>query len=252
VQFYERECGRIAQRFIRHIFAKATLVIALSEHWRERFLRICPTTTVEVLPNAVALPDARALRPSEEREPGLLFLGELSRAKGVYDLVRAFARIAERFPGLQLVCGGTGDIAGVRRMAAQLEVSDRVGCPGWLGPELKRAALAAASIFVLPSYAEGMPIALLEAMSWELPVIATPVGGIPEVITHEVNGLLIAPGDIDALAATLDRLLRDPPLRSRLGAAGRATVAAHFSLETALERLGAIYQRFGIEAHPRV
>jgi len=236
---------------LRDILAKADLVIALSEQWRERLLRICPAATVEVLPNAVALPDGRALRRLQEREPTLLFLGDLGRAKGTYDLVRAFARIAGRFARLKLVCAGVGAIAGVRQLAAQLDIADRVICPGWLDPERKRVALAGASIFALPSYAEGMPLALLEAMSWGLAVIATPVGGVPQLVTHEVNGLLVAPGDIDGVAAAIDRLLSDPALRDRLGAAARATIAAHFSLEAALERLGAIYRRFGIAARPQ-
>jgi len=139
----------------------------------------------------------------------------------------------------------------VRQFAAQLDIADRVICPGWLGPERKRVALAGASIFALPSYAEGMPLALLEAMSWGLAVIATPVGGVPQLVTHEVNGVLVAPGDIDGVAAAIDRLLSDPALRDRLGAAARATIAAHFSLEAALERLGAIYRRFGIAARPQ-
>jgi len=250
-QFYARECGPIARCFIRYTLAQASLVIALSEQWRERLLGICPAATVEVLPNAVALPDSRALRRLQEREPTLLFLGELRRAKGTYDLVRALACIAERFPQVKLVCGGVGAIAEVRQLAAELGVSDRVICPGWLDPERKRVALAGASIFVLPSYAEGMPIALLEAMSWGLAVIATPVGGIPQLIRHEVDGLLVAPGDIAGVAAAVERLLSDPALRDRLGAAARATVAAHFSLEAALERLGAIYRRFGIEARAK-
>jgi glycosyltransferase involved in cell wall biosynthesis len=105
-------------------------------------------------------------------------------------------------------------------------------------------------VFALPSYAEGMPMALLEAMSWGLPVVATPVGGVPQVIEHGVNGLLVAPGDIDGLAAALARLFDEPALRDSLGAAARRTIAARFSVETALARLGELYRRFGLEPRP--
>jgi glycosyltransferase involved in cell wall biosynthesis len=91
-------------------------------------------------------------------------------------------------------------------------------------------------------------MALLEAMSWRLPVIATPVGGIPQVVEHDVNGLLVAPGDIDGLAAHIVRLMKDPALRERLGAAARATIETGFSLEEALDHLSRIYRRFGLEA----
>lgn len=94
-------------------------------------------------------------------------------------------------------------------------------------------------------------MALLEAMSWGLPVIATPVGGIPQVVTSEVNGLLVPPGDVAALASALGRLLESPALRERLGDAARKTIEAGFSLEKALTRLSAIYDRFGIQAQGR-
>jgi glycosyltransferase involved in cell wall biosynthesis len=85
-------------------------------------------------------------------------------------------------------------------------------------------------------------------MSWGLPVIATPVGGIPQVVTHDVNGLLFPPGDIAALANTLRRLMSTPALRQQLGDAARQTIEAGYSLEKALARLSGIYDRFGIQA----
>ena len=246
-RFYEEESGSLARRWIRSALAHASLVIALSEQWRERILRICPTANVEVLHNAVALPDIGRLQRSDDREPTLLFLGHLLRDKGVYDLLHAFARVLQKFPRARLVLAGIGDLEAVQQLAAQLQISGQVSCPGWLGPEGKSAALSSSSVFLLPSYAEGMPMALLEAMSWALPVIATPVGGIPQVIEHEVNGLLVPAGDIESLARQMERLLADSLLRERLGNTARARIENDFSLSDALERLSAIYRRFGLE-----
>jgi glycosyltransferase involved in cell wall biosynthesis len=164
--------------------------------------------------------------------------------------VRAFAKVARKFPRAKLVLGGTGDLEGVQKLAAELGIADRLSCPGWLGPHAKSAALASSLIFLLPSHAEGMPMALLEAMSWGLPVIATPVGGIPQVVDPEVSGLLVAAGDIEALAGQIERLLADPALRKRLGANARTRIEIDFSLRDALERLTAIYNRFGIRPVP--
>jgi glycosyltransferase involved in cell wall biosynthesis len=177
-----------------------------------------------------------------------LFLGHLLPEKGVFDLVRAFAQVSARIPGMTLLLAGVGQIDRVRKLAGELGVRERVELPGWLGPESKSAALAAGTLFILPSYIEGLPMALLEAMSWALPVIATPVGGIPQLVTHEVNGLLVAPGDVAALAAAITRLLGDPALRERLGNAARTTIASRFSLDDALARLSSIYHRFGLAA----
>jgi len=127
-------------------------------------------------------------------------------------------------------------------------MGERVSCPGWLDTTQTAELLAGASVFVLPSYAEGLPMALLEAMSWGLPVIASPVGGIPQVVRQDDNGLLIDPGDVDALSGALRRLLAEPALRQRLGKAARATVEKSFALPAAMARLSEIYGRFGIAA----
>ncbi len=244
--FYE-ECSPRARRIVSAVLAKATLVLALSEGWRATLQRISPRARIEVLRNAVALPAVDGSRPEGDRRPRLLYLGEVSRHKGVFELARAFALIRDRFAPLRLVYAGAGSIEQVRQLAAELGVADRVEFTGWLESERKLAELAGATTFVLPSYVEGMPMALLEAMSWGLPVVATPVGGVPELITDEANGLLVPPGDVEALAAAIARLMGDTSLRERLGRAARETVAAHFSLAPTVERLIEIYRRFGIE-----
>lgn len=244
LHFYEKS-GRLARRCIRSALANADLVLTLSEPWRERLQKICPAARVEVLSNAVPLPSAQDLLPASKREHTVLFLGDISRAKGVSDLVRAFALAND---GYRLVFGGTGATGDLLRLARSLHVGEAVECPGWMSGEHKRSALARAALFVLPSYAEGMPMAVLEAMSWGLPVIATPVGALPQLIQHERNGLLVPAGDIAALSQALARLMQDPRLRDRLGAAARATVEARYTPDAMLSTLGQIYNRFGIQA----
>jgi glycosyltransferase involved in cell wall biosynthesis len=247
-RFYHCESGALTRRFVRYIFAHAALVIALSEQWRGELRRVYPHSRIEVLHNAVPLPDpvARASAAHGNAET-ILFLGELGRRKGTHDLLLAFSRIAADRPRMRLVCAGDGDIDGSRALAAQLGIQDRAAFPGWLEADRKRAALAGATIFALPSYAEGMPMALLDAMAWGIPVVTSTVGGIPQVVQNELNGLLVTPGDIDAIAAALVRLVEDAPLRARLGHAARATIEREFSLDAAIERLTAIYARFGLE-----
>jgi glycosyltransferase involved in cell wall biosynthesis len=245
-KFYEQS-SPAARRIVRAVFERAALVIALSRSWREILGRIAPQARIEVMPNGVSLPAIDHSRRRADRQPTLLFLGDVARHKGVFDLVRAFARLARDFPRLRLIVGGAGEIQEVRRLAAGLGLGERIECTGWLPSERKREQLAGAMSFVLPSYMEGMPMALLEAMSWGLPAVATAVGGVPEIITHELDGLLVAPGDIAALAAAIARLAGDASLRERLSSAARATIATRFSLDTSIARLLALYRRFGIE-----
>jgi glycosyltransferase involved in cell wall biosynthesis len=243
-RFYGEECGPLAQWFIRRTFARAALVLALTEGWRTRLAEICPQALIEVLPNGVALP---ALDRRDEARR-VLYLSLLHRAKGAHDLVHAFARLAARFPEWRLVCAGNGAVEQIRALAAGLGIADRVECPGWLDARAKDAELATAAIFVLPSYAEGLPMALLEAMAWAIPVIATPVGGIPGAIQHGKNGILIPPADIDALSAALGDLMNSRERRRALGQAARASIEQEFSLDDSIESLVRIYSRFGISA----
>ncbi|HUA23865.1 MAG TPA: glycosyltransferase family 4 protein [Steroidobacteraceae bacterium] len=244
--FYH-ECSPARRRIVRAVLARATLVLALSEAWRAILQQISPGARIEVLTNAVPLPppDAMAV-PS--RPPTLLFFGEIARHKGVFELAQAFARVADELPQLRLIYAGTGSgVEETRRLIEQFRLGSRVRFTGWLQAQRKQATLAGATLFVLPSFVEGMPMALLEAMSFGLPVIATPVGGVPEILTHGHDGLLVPPGDIAALAAAIARLTSDPELRQRLGRAARDTVGKRFSLDSAVERLLGIYRRFGIE-----
>ncbi len=248
LRFYLEELGPLRQRFVRHTFAHAAMVIALSEEWRERLARLAPRERIEVLPNAVALPalPAPARGSRTHGETTVLFLGDVCRAKGCFDLVRAFARTAARHPAARLVCAGPGDCGELRELARTLGLADRVSCPGWLDSRAKAAALAAASLFVLPSYAEGMPMALLEAMAYGVPVIASAVGAIPQVLRGGADGVLVRPGDIEQLAVAMTELLQDEPRAAALARSARARIEADFSMDTALEALTRLYARFGL------
>lgn len=251
MQFYREECGPLAQRVVRLIFSRAALVLALSERWREDLLSIAPGADVEVLPNAVELPDL-ARRPADGGTLDVLFLGRLGKRKGTFDLIDAFARIAASFPTARLICAGDGEVDEAQARARSLGIADRVTCPGWISPSAAGEALRTATIFALPSYAEGLPMALLEAMSWALPVIASPVGGIPQAVRNGENGALVTPGDVNALAAALSSLLSSETQRAELGTAARLTVEQSFSLHAAIGKLLRIYGRFGIPVRESV
>lgn len=247
-KFYDAECGAVAKWYVRALFARAAFVVGLSEHWCAELARIAPGARIRRVPNAVPLPPRIAT--GSPQAPRILYAGLIAEKKGAFDLVRAFARVASRFPQAQLVCAGTGDMAGIAALAQELKVETRVTFPGWLTPADLAREFSNAKMFALPSYAEGVPMSLLEAMSWALPVVSTPVGGIPEVVQSDRNGLLVPPGDVEALAAALARLLESPSECSRLGAAARATVGETFSITTAMNELAAIYRELGLADPP--
>lgn len=120
------------------------------------------------------------------------------------------------YPTLRVCLGGDGEASAARALAQRLGIVDRVETPGWMTGATKAQWLARATIYALPSYAEGLPMSVLEAMAAGAPVVATPVGGISDVLSDGVHGLLVPPGDVVALVAALARLLDDAGLRDRL------------------------------------
>jgi glycosyltransferase involved in cell wall biosynthesis len=244
-KFYHEECGAFSKRIVRRVLERAASLLALSGQWQDELKRIAPRATVQTLPNAVALRDVPA--PAADGAPlRILFAGRIGDRKGTFELLRAFARLAPKYPAATLVCAGDGEGEKLKQLAAELGVADRLECPGWLNAEQMAGELRRASVFALPSHHEGVPIALLEAMSHSLPVLTTPVGGIPEVVESDRNGILVSPGDLDAIEIALEKLIQSSDERERLGAAARATIAERYSLDSTIERLAALYRFFGV------
>lgn len=246
-RFVNDECGPLARRVVRFFLDRATVIVVVSERWAAWMRRITVNPRVVCLPNPVAIPPATGA----PREPGLVaFTGRCSEGKGVFDLLDALAEIAPSRPALRLECAGDGDLGRVVERAAGLGIDARVRLRGWIGARERDELLARASIFVLPSHAEALPVSLLEAMAAGCAVIATRVGGIPDLVEHGVNGLLVPPRDPGALALALRTVLDDPELAARLGRGARATVAERYTLEQALERLEQVYGALGVPRGP--
>lgn len=239
-RFALEESGALMRRWIRHTLEHSSVVIALSDSWAQFLRAFAPGARVAVVPNAVPLPPSPA--PDSEIAQRILFLGRVEAAKGVFDLLAAGARLAGSHPALRLVFGGEGDLAALRSRAAALGIAERVECPGWLDGAGRDAELAKASVFCLPSHAEGLPMAMLEAMAAAKAVVATRVGGIPEALHDGDNGILVAPRDEAALAAALELLMNDAPLRARLGGAARVRIERHYSTEVVCGQLSTIYR----------
>jgi phenylacetate-CoA ligase len=217
------------QALVRHTLQRSDAVLALSTHWAEYVRTLAPGAPVRVLPNAVALPE----QPAADVTPGrILFLGRLEAAKGVAELVDAVARLAPRYPMLRLVLAGSGD---VHARAPYIELT------GWIDAARCAQELDRAAIFCLPSHAEGLPLALLEAMAAGKAIVASAVGAIPEALAPDA-GLLVPPGDVDALAAALEQLLADPVAAAAMGARARNVVAARYDSSQVGATLAGLYR----------
>ena len=176
----------------------------------------------------------------------ILCVARAVEKKGIDVLLDALARLPAGLDWRFEHIGGGSLIDGLRARAERLGIGSRVR---WLGAQAQSEVIAAyrrAAIFCLPARVagdgdrDGLPNVLMEAMSQELPVVSTPISGIPEVVEDGVSGLLVPSGDAEALAGALQRLLADEPLRRRLGEAGRARVLADFAMEQGIDRIAGL------------
>lgn len=239
--WYDEECDKSRQALIRETLQKCSKVVVLSEEWRDFFVdrAICPRERLAVLYNAVDVPLENV---TDYTNNTVLFMGRLGERKNPEALIRAAATVVHEHPGACFVFAGDGEVNRYRSLARALGVSKSCVFTGWLSDDEKRDALRQASVFCLPSRNEGMPMSLLEAMSYGLACIAAPVGGIPQVIQNGMSGYLVTAGDTRALGKLIGGLLSDPAGKRRLGEAARTVVRDRFGLEAYAARLTDIYE----------
>jgi glycosyltransferase involved in cell wall biosynthesis len=185
----------------------------------------------------------------------LFFLGNLSERKGVSDLIKALGRSKVAAGGnFEAVFGGIGDIERYTALAREVGAADVCQFAGWVGQKQAATLMAGTDVLVLPSYDEGLPLVILEALANSTAVICTPVGEIPHALKDGVDALFVEPGDIDQLARAIDRVLSDADLRAALQTGGRTSYEKHFSIDKFSEKIAGFHQQhFGISArlpHP--
>lgn len=244
-RFYAKS-SRLARGFIRRVLSAADIAVALSPGWKRTLLSIEPRAKLVVMENAVRIPPETPVRRVGDN-CRLLFMGRMDREKGLEELLNAAAVCREAGTAITLtLAGGAGTMGGtdtIRREIAARGLADCVQTVGELEGARKEFAYAEADALVLPSHFEGMPIAVLEAMARGLPVIATTVGAIPEVITDQQEGLLVPPVRSDLLAQAIMRLASDSSLRAAMGARARQTAESRFSLDRFEAKIVDLYDR---------
>jgi glycosyltransferase involved in cell wall biosynthesis len=217
-------------------------LLVLGESWRDFFASLgVPRERIVVLPNPVVLPP---MLPQRLGRPHvrLVYLGLFARSKGVFDLIDALTRLrVDCQARTRVVLAGNGETAQVRDLIQRRGLASFVEVRDWLSPEQRDRLLASADAFVLPSYAEGLPMSLLEAMAWGLPVITTAVGSIPEHVQDDVHGILVRPGDVSELAGAIERIVMDDALRIAMGARARSAVEP-LNVQWYVQKVAAIYR----------
>lgn len=203
-----------------------------------------PDEKLTLIPNGVSLAAQDEL-PRRRPAAKVFYMGRLTYEKGVHVLIDALGQICHLFPDIQLVIAGDGPYRSqLEAQAKTVLAPQQVQFIGWISGQQKSALLSQASVAVVPSLYEPFGIVALEEMGAALPVVASRVGGLPEVIEEGVTGLLVPPGDSTALAEALTTLLRQPKWCEALGRAGRLRALEHFSWNAVAQETLQLYNSF--------
>jgi len=251
--------------FLRRAVTSADYVVAISSS-TAREVQAVAAVPVDIIPYAVDLPIGEAAdraaigpaQPSPARPFTVLYVGRLVERKGVRYLLDALAMMSPSIGARAVIIGDGPERPALEALAQQSGVSDRVEFRGWASPAELHSAYESASAFALPAVVdrrgdtEGLGMVLLEAMTYEVPVVSTPLGGIPDIVESNRTGLLVPPNDAKALAAALTSLASDTALARRLGVAGRQSAEKNFSWDGVLSKWRAMYARVMAGEHAPV
>ena len=224
------------------------VIVVLSRSELESWRQLVPGQPVLLLPNAIDPRPYLALErpPLAGRPLQLLSLGRLCREKGLYEALNGLRLAQMHGVAAQLTIAGAGpDAVALRSKAGQLGLDRLVRFVGPVFGDAKLALLAQSDVLLLPSYAEGLPYALLECMAAGMPAIATPVGAIPDVVIEHQHGLFVPPRDIPSVARAIASLAADPGCVARMGAASRQRVLGAYSVHGLAEEFTRLYAELG-------
>lgn len=232
--------GKKQSRYKR-LFKKADKIIVLSEYWLNIVSQTFNLKNIEIVYNPCDRIQTFSEMVFQCRKPIIIFAGTLNQRKGYADLIEAFSIVHKKFPHWKLYLLGNGEIDKAKDLANKLNVANAIDCKGWVRKE-KDDLFRESSIFCLPSYAEGFPMAILDALSHSLPIVTTPVGGILDVFKDGENAMIFDAGDIKALSEKLKRLIESKELRFNLSAKSNEIALSVFSKEIIGEEIDLIYR----------
>ncbi|MBR9888991.1 MAG: glycosyltransferase family 4 protein [Oceanospirillales bacterium] len=238
-EFYVNECDARKKKRVRELFESVDKVIVLSSQWiewaKETFSK---SDHIDVIYNTLKRSDGHQ---RYTKVGSILFLGRLCKGKGTFDLINAFQKVNESCPEAHLYLGGDGDLDLYKKQVKNLGLEHSVSFPGWVDGERKAELLSIADVYCLPSYNEGFPMGVLEAMASGVAIVSSYAGGIPDAVSHNEEGLLIEAGDQDGLADALIKLIKDRGLNSQLVGAATNKFERCFSEEAIMPKLDKIY-----------
>lgn len=226
------------KKLISNTYNMCNAIIVLSTEQQKKIDIMKIATPKYILANYSTIHDERHNFGNNK----VLFLGFLTELKGCYDIPRVVSWVVKKNPGVIFLLGGVGEKEIIERKAFELGVQNNIVFLGWISGKEKEELFLNSDIFFLPSYTEAMPVSILEAMGYGLPIVASNVGGIPQLVKENQNGYLYNPGDCKGMADGIIRILNNKTLQEKLASASYTIAKTSFSKETHINNLKHIYK----------
>ncbi|WP_338875451.1 glycosyltransferase family 4 protein [Spirosoma sp. SC4-14] len=234
----------VMKNLVRFMVENTDVMLCLSASWKAFFEANFQMKRIEILGNVIDVPQrSHALtNPLNNGPLKVLFLGLIGNRKGIFDLLDVVRQHKDDWEGkLKLTIGGNGEVEKLQNFIAHHGLETIVEFKGWISGDYKQQLLSESDVYILPSYNEGLPLSILEAMSYHLPVISTPVGGTAEAVIEGVNGYLVQPGDKQAIYERLNAFVENPYLARQMGAES-GTIIQRYLPDAIFPKLLSIYK----------
>ena len=241
---YYSQATNLEKFIIAYGFYITDKVVVLSREWLQKITTFCDSSKITIIPNSVPVNQLKEniLKKKCEIPLTILFMGEIGQRKGVYDLLDAIKLLDLDNSQVKVLLCGNGEIEKVSKYVADLGLKEVVELPGWISGQEKKKLLDEAYLYVLPSYFEGLPMSILEALATGIPVITTHVGGIPDAVRDGYNGFLVPTNSPQQIADRIEKVLNDKNLWNRLSKNALLTIKDHFSMKQTEEKLCVLYE----------
>lgn len=231
------------KEIIESTYKKCAKVVVLSEEWKDKISLILPEKNVCIIENYSYINNRIIDRRRKKKNYNtVLFLGFICHRKGCFDIPDIVKIVVESIPNVRFILAGDGDINAVKQLIDS-SIKENITFPGWIRDNEKEKYLYEADVFFLPSYNEGMPMCILDAMGCGLPVVSTKVGGISKIVWQGINGFIHQPGDKEGMAKSIIEILTDENIRKNFGNESQKIAEQHFSLKKHIKQISNIYEQ---------
>lgn len=229
------------KRLVENCFDKCKYLVVLSEEWKNN-LQVVNTKTPKIVIENYSTIHKECLKRKNHQKKNILFLGFITELKGCFDIPEIAKKVIEKNENVEFILAGSGEIEKLQEIIAEKGISQYFSFPGWVKKDEKEKLLKNADIFFLLSYTEAMPMSILEAMGYGLPIVTTNVGGIPQLVEEGKNGYMTEPGNIDCFVNVILELIENDELIYSMGKESIEKAYENYSLEKHLHKLCKLYE----------